>query len=437
MTFVLTEDGHTVTCAASGPDALRALQTGGFPVMVTDLKMPGFDGMTLLRKALGLDPDVLVIVITAFGDMATAVAAMKAGAFDFLPKPCDRDHFQLTVRRAAEHARLRREVRELRGGGASAGKLFIFVSAAMAELLARADRVAASDATVLIEGESGTGKELVARRLHRASHRAGGPFVPINCGAIPRELLESELFGHARGAFTGATQDRRGRFQQAEGGTLFLDEIAELPLELQSRLLRVIQEKVMDPVGADRPVPLNVRVVAATNRPLEALVRAGQFRQDLYFRLNVVPLSIPPLRERPEDILPLARHFLAQHGGGRQWHIPPAVARRLAAMPWPGNARELENLCHRAALLSDEPVLGEELLAPPPADATAPLRIAADTIALPPEGISLVALEKAILLRALEMNGYNQSSTARFLRIPRHILLYRMEKFDISGRGTT
>jgi DNA-binding NtrC family response regulator len=435
MAFLLEEEGYEVVRAKNGPEGFERLQSGPFPVMVTDLKMPGFDGLSLLKKAHGLQPNLLVIVTTAFGDMATAVAAMKAGAFDFLPKPCDRDHFKLTVRRALEHARLRREVSALRGNGSSEGKVLVFASQGMAEVVAMAERVAAADATILIQGESGTGKELLARRIHLSSQRRDLPFVAVNCGAIPRDLLESELFGHSKGAFTGATSDRKGRFVQADKGSLFLDEIAELPLELQTRLLRVLQEKVLEPVGSERSISLNVRVICATNQPLEAQVQAGKFRQDLFYRLNVVPLFIPPLRERKEDILPLARHFLAKHSGGREWQIPLATGERLVRMPWPGNARELENLCQRAALLAEEPVLSDEFLSTSPTPTTAQPRLALDGIELPVGGVSLVDLERAIVIRALEMNDYNQSSTARFLRIPRHILLYRLEKYEIPLKG--
>jgi DNA-binding NtrC family response regulator len=300
--------------------------------------------------------------------------------------------------------------------------------------VAMAERVAPSDATILIQGESGTGKELLARRIHLASPRKDAAFVAVNCGAIPRDLLESELFGHAKGAFTGAVGERKGRFLQADKGTLFLDEVAELPLDLQTRLLRVLQERVLEPVGSERSFPINVRVLAATNGNLEARVQAGQFRQDLYYRLNVIPLIIPPLRERKEDILPLARHFLAKHSGGREWQIPLVTAEALVRRPWPGNVRELENLCQRAALLAEEPVLSEELL-PSGAEPPDQLRLAVDGIQLPKDGVSLVDLERAILVRALEMNDGNQSSTARFLRIPRHILLYRLEKYEISSKG--
>jgi DNA-binding NtrC family response regulator len=435
MAFLLEEDGYEVVRAHSGPEAFERLQASAIPVMVTDLKMPGFDGLTLLKKARGILPNLLAIVTTAFGDMATAVAAMKAGAFDFLPKPCDRDHFKLTVRRALEHARLRREVSELRGGGSSEGKTLVFAAQSMADVVAMAERVAVADATILIQGESGTGKELLARRIHGVSPRKAGPFVAVNCGAIPRDLLESELFGHAKGAFTGASSDRKGRFLQADKGTLFLDEIAELPIDLQTRLLRVLQEKLLDPVGSERSLPINVRVLAATNQDLELRVKGGQFRQDLFYRLNVVPLRIPPLRERKEDILPLARHFLAKHSGGREWEIPLATAERMVREPWPGNVRELENLCQRAALLAEEPVLAEEFLAPKSTTAGQAARLSVDSIDLPADGISLVDLERAVLVRALEMNDYNQSSTARFLRIPRHILLYRMQKFEIPAKG--
>jgi two-component system NtrC family response regulator len=435
MAFLLEEEGYEVVRAKNGNEAWSRLQAGAFPVMVTDLKMPGMDGLALLKKAHGLVPNLLVIVTTAFGDMSTAVAAMKAGAFDFLPKPCDRDHFKLTVRRALEHARLRREVSFLRGSGSSEGKNLVFASEPMADLVAMAERVAISDATILIQGESGTGKELLARRIHQSSQRKGGPFVAVNCGAIPRDLLESELFGHSKGAFTGATSERKGRFLQADKGTLFLDEIAELPLDLQTRLLRVLQEKLVEPIGSERSTPVNVRILAATNRSLEERVTAGQFRQDLFYRLNVVPLLIPPLRERKEDILPLVRHFLSKHSGGREWQVPQGTTQRLLQRPWPGNVRELENLCQRAALLSEEPVLAEDFVAAAPGPTSPNPRLALDGIELPAEGVSLVDLERAILVRALEMNDYNQSSTARFLRIPRHILLYRLEKYEIPVKG--
>lgn len=433
--FLLEEEGYEVMRATNGSEAFDKLKTKSFPVMVTDLKMPGLDGLSLLKKAQGLDPNLLIIVITAFGDTATAVSAMKAGAFDFLPKPCDRDQFKLTIRRAMEHARLKQEIKELRSLTSSEGKDLLFVSKAMTDLMGLVERVAVSDATILIEGESGTGKELIARRIHNLSSRQKGPFVPVNCGSIPRDLLESELFGHTKGAFTGATHDRKGRFLQAEAGTIFLDEIAELPLELQTRLLRVLQEKILEPVGGSQSIVLNIRVIAATNKSLDSLVKEGNFRQDLFYRLNVVLLRVPPLRERPQDIIPLTHHFLSRYSGGKEWCITPSATEQLLRELWPGNVRELENLCQRATLLSDDSILSEEFLASNSLNQNPAWRISPEHIELPAEGFSLVDFERAVLIRALEINNYNQSSTARFLHIPRHILLYRMKKFNIPIGG--
>jgi two-component system NtrC family response regulator len=391
--------------------------------------MPRVSGMEVLRAIKRKSPDTLVIVITAFGDLSTAIEAMKAGAFDFLPKPCDRDHFKLTVRKAMDLCALKAQVRELHGKLDSAGKELIFRSQAMQKVIAMADRVARSDGTVLILGESGTGKELLARRIHRMSDRSHAPFVAINCAAIPRDLLESELFGHARGAFTGATRDRKGRFEQADTGTIFLDEIADVSVDLQPSLLRVLQERVVQPVGKDSPVHVNVRVVAATNRDLRKAVDSGAFREDLYFRLAVIPIDLPALRERREDIAPLVEHFLARHGADRNLVASEALMRKLQAHEWRGNVRELENACQRMALLAEDDLLGEELAPAPSGLAPGPAARAA--IELPAEGISLVDLERDVIVRALEMNHYNQSQTAKFLRIPRHILLYRIEKFQI------
>ena len=436
MTFRLKEDGYDVTAAANGEEGLQFFIKDPFPVVITDLKMPGLDGMALMKAVLQHEPETLVIVITAFGDIESAVAAMKAGAYEFLPKPCDRDHFKLVVRRAVEHAQLKREVAVLKGRIGSEGKQLLFQSEKMARVIELADRVAASDATVLLEGESGTGKELLARRIHRSSPRKKGPFVAFNCGAIPHELLEDELFGHVKGAFTGATGDRKGRFEQAHGGTLFLDEIAELPADLQTRLLRVLQERVVNVVGRETPLPVDVRVIAATNVEIGQALRAGKLREDLYYRLNVMKITIPPLRERPDDVLPLMKFFLRRYSGTNQWRIPAAVQTHLEALPWPGNVRELENLCQRLALLAEDRVVRTEHL--PPLQTERPdgaLSIDGLEVNLPAGGASLVELEKAIIVRALEMNGYKQSKTARFLQIPRHVLLYRIEKYGIAMKN--
>jgi DNA-binding NtrC family response regulator len=436
LCFDLAQEGYEVTAAPDGKEALRLFEEEPFGVVVTDLKMPRLSGQALLEMLQKRAPDTVVVVITAFGDMETAVKAMKAGAFDFLPKPCERAQLKLTVRRAVEHAGLRREVHDLKERLGSGRKPLLYRSEAMEAVVALADRVAATDATVLIRGESGTGKELVARRIHRASSRRGGPFVALNCGAIPRDLLEDELFGHVKGAFTGATKERKGRFSTAEGGTIFLDEIGELPLELQSRLLRVLQERTIDVVGADEPVAVDVRIVAATARDLEADTKEGRFREDLYFRLNVVPVVVPPLRERSEDVLLLAEHFLRGSSGGSAWEIPPEARRRLEALPWRGNVRELENLCQRLAVLCDDRVVDVEMLpSVAPEEGAVEASVSPAHVELPAGGASLSGIEKAVIVRALEMNGHNQSRTARFLQIPRHVLLYRIEKHGIAIPG--
>ncbi len=435
MRFMLGEEGLPCDTARDGVDGLRAFEAQLHPVVVTDLKMPRLGGLELLRAIKARAPDTLVIVITAFGDMQTAVEAMKAGAFDFLPKPCDRDHFRLTVRRAAEHWSLRAQVRDLRSRLNSADKDLVVRSGAMARAIALADRVAGSDTTVLVTGESGTGKELVARRIHRRSPRGSGPFVALNCAAIPRDLMESELFGHVKGAFTGAVRDRKGRFEQANGGTIFLDEVGDLPSEIQTRLLRVLQERVVDVVGRNDPVAVDVRVVSATNRDLRKAVEAGDFREDLFFRLAVFPIEIPPLRERREDIEPLVHHFVQQYAPDRPFVIAPELIAKLGTLEWRGNVRELENFCQRIVLLAEDDALTTDLMGPQETSQPGQASVSGSRIELPAQGISLVDLERDVIVRALEMNRFNQTQTAKFLRIPRHVLQYRMEKYEIPSKG--
>jgi two-component system NtrC family response regulator len=387
--------------------------------------MPGISGIEVLRRVRSQAPDVPVLVITAFGNVETAVEAMKEGAYDFIGKPFHREQLLLAVDKAFERRRLAAEVRDLRIRAGGVEREVISVSPAMKQVLSIADRVAGTDATVLITGESGTGKEAVARRIHVRSRRAEGPFVAVNCAAIPGELLESELFGHARGAFTGAVRDRAGRFRQAAGGTLFLDEVGEIPLLLQAKLLRVLQERAVDVVGGDHPVQVDVRIVAATNRDLPERIREGTFREDLYYRLNVVEIRVPPLRERPEDIPPLVEYFMKETGAGREVAVPLAVTEELKSRPWPGNVRELKNACERMAILCSGTEVSMEDL--PPA---AP-RAGEDWPPLPQEGLSLVDLEKKVIERALRLKGGNITQAAAFLRVPRHILVYRIEKYGI------
>ncbi len=433
--FNLRKAGYEVTAAEGGQEGLAAFAAGSFDLVVTDVKMPGISGIEVLRRVRGKSPDVPVLVITAFGNVETAVTAMKEGAYDFIGKPFHRDQLLLAVEKALERRRLASEVRELKIRASGVGRDIVCASPAMKKALEVADRVASTEATVLITGESGTGKEAVARRIHVMSPRAEAPFVAVNCAAIPGELLESELFGHARGAFTGAVRDRIGRFRQAAGGTLFLDEIGEMPLPLQAKLLRVLQERVVDAVGGDKPIPVDVRIVVATNRDLPERIREGAFREDLYYRLNVVELRVPPLRERPEDIPALVDHFMQELAQGRDLAVPPRVMEELASRPWPGNVRELKNACERMAILCRGTEVSVEDLPPrPPAQKSAngPGEAGTDEWPpLPPEGLSLVDLEKRVIERALRLKGGNITQAAAYLRIPRHVLVYRIEKFGI------
>jgi two-component system NtrC family response regulator len=428
MRFQLDEEGYLVETASDGKEGLALFQKQPQSLVITDLKMPQMDGLTLLQEIHKRSPATLVIVITAFGDIETAVEAMKAGAFDFIPKPTSREHVKMVIRKASEHIALKEKVQKYESIRPTETGKIIYQSAVMEKLINIADRVAASEATVLLLGESGTGKEVIAKRIHLKSERRECPFIPVNCAAIPKELLESELFGHVKGAFTGATRDRKGKFQQASGGTIFLDEIGELPGELQPRLLRVLEEQTVDVVGGEKSLAVDVRIIAATNRNLEDAVKQGSFRKDLYFRLNVVPIEIPPLRERQGDIVVLADHFLTKYSKGSDYRLTKEIIDSFEAYDWPGNVRELENTCQRLALLSQEGELGTALLSSPIS-----LTSQGDDLIfkIPAEGISLEDLERQIVAAALKKNNFNQSQTARFLKIPRHVLLYRIEKHQI------
>ncbi len=433
--FNLRKAGYRVETASDGTEGFSAFSPEKFDLVITDLKMPGISGIEVLRRIRAASPDTPVLVITAFGNVETAVEAMKEGAYDFIGKPFHRDQLLLAVEKALERQRLNVEVRDLRIRASGVARDIVSASPAMKRVLDMADRVARTDATVLITGESGTGKEAVARRIHVRSPRAENAFVAVNCAAIPAELLESELFGHARGAFTGAVRDRLGRFRQAGGGSLFLDEIGEMPLPLQAKLLRVLQEKVVDEVGGDKPIPVDVRILVATNRELPERIREGTFREDLFYRLNVVEIRVPPLRERPEDIPPLVAHFMEEISPDRRISVPPEVMEALTARPWPGNVRELKNACERMVILCrGEEVSVDDL---PPAPATSWVgepsgeSFAEDWPPLPPGGLSLVDLEKKVIQRALRLKGGNITQAAAYLNVPRHILVYRIEKYGI------
>lgn len=374
-----------VETAADGAQAIALAVNGDFDVVVSDIRMPGADGFELLREVKRARPEVEVVLMTAFATIDKAVEAMKQGAYDYLAKPFDPDEALLTVTKAAERKRLRDEARELRRALAGSARFEGLVgrSEPMRKVFELMARAAASDVTVMISGESGTGKEGVARGIHHASERQGGPFVAINCGAIPENLVESELFGHVRGSFTGASTDRRGLFEEASHGTVFLDEIAELPLALQVKLNRALQERAIRPIGAAHERKIDVRVVAATNVDLRAAVADGRFREDLFFRLNVFPIRLPALRERADDVPLLAAHFLELHqrkAAGAAPAIEGFSADALAALvryPWPGNVRELENAVERALAVTDEKrvpleALPDEVVAGPDSPAPSP-----------------------------------------------------------------
>jgi two-component system NtrC family response regulator len=435
LEYNLQEEGYRVLTAANGAEGL-ALFDGEEPdLVITDLKMPGVSGFQVLSAVKERSPRMPVMVITAFGAVETAVEAMKLGAYDYITKPFNRDELRLTVRKALEMRGLAEENRRLKEELSERAefKSIVGISRGMEQVFALVRKVADTEATVLITGESGTGKEMVARAIHSLSSRRTSPFVAINCAAIPRELLESELFGHVKGAFTGAVRDKTGKFQAAEGGTLFLDEVGELPVELQPKLLRALQEREVEPVGATAPRKLDVRVVAATNADLEEAIADGTFREDLYYRLAVIPVHLPPLRERPEDIPLLVRHFTAKHGAPSVTFAADALA-TLAKYAWPGNVRELENTVERLLILrnSDSVALAEL-----PDKVRGGVRDKGGKVVnLPPEGYPLEQLEREVVVEALERCDWNQTAAARFLSIPRHTLIYRMEKYHITRNQT-
>jgi len=439
LEFRLREEEYDVLTASDGLAALDLFTKREVNCLITDLRMPGLSGLELLRRASAIKSETPVIVITAYGDIETAVEAMRAGAFDFITKPFHRDQISLTVHKALAFGRTLSENRSLRRLVHEQFRLenFVGTSSKMREVLERVGRVAATDVTVLITGESGTGKELIAKGIHFGGSRTSRPFIAVNCAAIPESLIESELFGHRRGAFTGAVGDRKGKFEEAHQGTLFLDEISQMPLVLQPKLLRVLQEGEVVRLGESTERKVDVRIVAATNRNLQTMIEDGSFREDLYFRLAVVPVDLPPLRERREDIPLLAEHFLRR--ASARHHRPNLtmereVFARLSAYSFPGNVRELENTVERMVVLArGEKITVEDLpenISQPPAHAANVL------LQLPPEGLSIENIEREIIRQALEMHGGKQTRTARYLDITRSALIYRMQKYGLASTET-
>ncbi len=418
VTEALQADGHSVVTVGGGRQALVELASAAFEVVVTDLKMPEVDGQQVLTQARASRSKPEVILMTAYGSAESAVAAMKAGAADYLTKPFALDELRLRVRRLADQRTNEKKSAQL---VERLTPSLVAEGPKMKALLEAAARVARTDASVLLLGESGTGKSQLARHIHFASHRAGGPLMEVHCAAMPETLLESELFGYVRGAFTGADSNKEGHLARADGGTLFLDEIGEVSANTQVKLLRFLQEREFVPVGSTQPKKVDVRVIAATNRDLAAAVKAGQFREDFFYRLNVVSLELPPLRERREDVLALAERLLAAQGLPRE-KLSAAARERLLAHPWPGNIRELENALARAVILSGEAEIGPELFGFEPGPKGG--RSAADLLC---EGFNLDGLERDVIYAALERSGGNKAAAARLLGITRRRLYSRLE----------
>jgi two-component system NtrC family response regulator len=431
MEFSLTEAGYRVQTAASGEDGLRMFEKNSFDAVITDITMAGLSGMEVLAKVHGQDSRLPVIIITAYGTIESAVEAMKRGAFDYITKPFNRDELRLTLDKALKMRRLEQENVELRAEITDRYRFESIIGASekLREVLDMAGRVAPSDASVLITGETGTGKELLAKGIHHNSLRANGPFVAVNCAAIPEHLIESELFGHVRGAFTGAVKDKEGKFGLAAGGTLFLDEIGDLRVDLQAKILRALQERQVDRVGGSRPIPVDVRLIAATNRDIEQAVKEGTFREDLYYRLSVIILHMPPLRERRDDIPMLVQYFLRKFNKESDVRIDPQTLTVLTAYGWPGNVRELENIIERASVLKRGDVITSAEL--PDKIKGGKTNVENIILNLPDEGISLEDLEKNLIIKALEKHKGNQTRAAEYLGITRPTLIYRMEKYGI------
>ncbi len=433
----LAQRDYAIETCTNADEAMAALSARAFDAVLTDLNLPGMGGIDLCERIVSNRPGVPVVVMTAFGSMETAVAAIRAGAYDFVTKPVDLNLLHLVLDRAVQNGRLQEQVRFLSDAVERMehfGEL-IGASPAMQQLFDQLTRVAATDASVLITGENGTGKELVARALHKRGERRGGPFVAINCAAVPENLLESELFGHARGAFTDAKAERKGLFAQADGGTLLLDEIGDLPLGLQPKLLRALEERSIRPVGGNESIEFDARIVASTNADLQAEVAEGRFREDLFFRINVIQLDVPPLRSRGTDILLLAAHFLRQfasRAGKEVTGLSQPVAEKLLAYHWPGNVRELRNAIERAvALTRHDKITVEDLPERIRAYRSSELVLGGDD---PAELATLEQVEKRYIQHVLRATSGNKTSAARVLGLDRKTLYRKLERYGLSDR---
>ncbi len=425
--------------ARSGEDALEALQTGSFDTVLTDIQMPRMTGIELCQQIVRDRSDIPVVVITAFGSLETAIAAIRAGAYDFVTKPVEMDLLVAALKRAVDHRDLEQQVKRLHVAveRSQPFETLIGESPVMRQLFGQLRRIAQTDATVLITGESGTGKELVARALHERSSRKDKPFLAVNCSAFPESLLESELFGHEKGAFTDASSARDGLFVQADGGSLLLDEIADLPLNLQPKLLRALEERRVRPIGGSRERPFDVRLLAATNCDLEAAKDEGRFREDLYYRLHVIPLELPPLRSRGTDVLLMAEHFTEQFArrfGKQITKIADATARLLLVYDWPGNVRELRNAIERAVALTQFDTITAEDLPERIRNFHAPRLFIAGS---DPSGLlPLEEMERRYILHVLNAVGGNRTMAARILQVARRTLYRKLDSYGVSGQAS-
>jgi DNA-binding NtrC family response regulator len=436
LASILGRAGFEVVTAADGNAALKRLNETTFDLMLTDQRMPAMDGLELLEQSQRRQPRIPVVLMTAYGTVSTAVEAMKRGAVDYLTKPFERDELLLVIEKALRHRRLEDEVVSLRGVLKDRYRLqnIIGDSPAMQEVYSLIERVASTDVPVLIGGESGTGKELVARAVHQSSRRAAGPFVALNCAAVPETLLESEFFGHERGAFTGAARAHSGRFEQANGGTLFLDEIGAMRVDLQAKLLRAIQEQEIQRLGSVATRKVDVRILAATSEDLQQAIRRRTFREDLYYRLNVVPIHLPPLRERVDDVTLLVDHFLSASTakfGRDPISVAPGVLEHLQRYAWPGNVRELENYIERMVVLATGPRLTLADLPTPLLRDPATTGEELEQFVLPVDGVELQQLERHLILQALRRTRGSLGPAARLLGISYKTLQYRIRKYGL------
>lgn len=434
ISYKLKQRNYDVTAVENGLKALEKIQSASFDLVLSDMKMPGLSGIELLEKIKEIKPDLEVILITAHADIHQAVEAVKLGAFDYLPKPFEDEQLFVAIEKALKFKNLENENQRLKKQLSKKSKVFHIpgVSKAYNQLYDLVKKVAPSDATVLLTGASGTGKEIFAKLIHQESNRSEDDLISVNCAAIPKDLLESELFGHVRGAFTGAVKDKKGKFELADNGTLFLDEISELSTELQAKILRAIQERTIEPVGSEKKLEIDIRLIAATNKNLKELVANGSFREDLFYRLNVIPIDLPLLKERKEDIPILVNGFLNKYSK-RELSIDPQLMKILIEYEWPGNIRELENLIERLVILRKSDTLTQEDL---PDDF---LKLTLSASSSPPlnrddDQVSFHDAEKSLIEHALEKSGFNKSKASKLLQIPRHVLIYRMKKYNISNK---